>query len=228
MPHCLSWWRPAVGAWRFTGEGLFALTFVRLRPCVCVCVSAWFCVKGMYHACGFLQHRSETSVAPETAPSSLFVPDREACRSNSHLSADECALFVQRQSLLQELQKLQPFLDSNFHYIHLHYSITWPANSNKKVFPLQFCDVYLSQSLELPAREENNMHSVECTAAPRANLMHVLGTILPTCSRFLAVMCFSWCTQIPNTSIGLGSAFQEQQEGLTMKLLRLLPFCAEA
>lgn len=26
----------------------------------------------------------------------------------------------------------------------------------------------------------------------------------------------------------MGSAFQEQQEGLTMKLLRLLPFCSEA
>lgn len=35
-----------------------------------------------------------------------------------------------------------------------------------------------------------------------------------------------WHNDRPQWS--LGSAFQEQQEGLTMKLLRLLPFCAEA
>lgn len=45
------------GGGRVTFHGgripLFALTFARLRPCVCVCVSAWFCVEGMYCACGF-------------------------------------------------------------------------------------------------------------------------------------------------------------------------------
>lgn len=45
------------GGGRVTFHGgripLFALTFVRLRPCVCICVSAWFCVEGMYRACGF-------------------------------------------------------------------------------------------------------------------------------------------------------------------------------
>lgn len=46
-------------------------------------------------------------------------------------------------------------------------SITWPANANKKVFPLQFCEMHLSQSLEIPPlhMKKIKMHFVECTVA---------------------------------------------------------------
>lgn len=62
---------------------------------------------------------------------------------------------------------------------------------------------------------------------------------VPLCSYFSSatVPCCiysvgDWCKQTPDTRTGLSGAlvlpFQEQQEGLTMQLLRLLPFCAEA
>lgn len=78
-PLSLSVWVPcrlAVGAWRYRGVGFHCLllTCVRPQPRVCVHLCWRGFLRGGIHMCGFARRRSETSVAPATAPSSLFQP----------------------------------------------------------------------------------------------------------------------------------------------------------
>lgn len=97
------------------------------------------------------------------------------------------------------------------------------------------------------AHEESKTFSEEFTAAQEANVFgpqwHFTASCqfwAPFCQHtptfqlwLLGICCSRWLMQTnpwhkDRPQWSMGSAFQEQQEGLTMKLVRLLPFCAEA
>lgn len=81
---------------------------------------------------------------------------------------------------------------------------------------------------------EANLYGPYIWTVAFQTLMPILTASLPTyCFSDALNICCRWLMQTnpwhkDRPQWSTGSAFQEQQEGLTMKLLRLLPFCAEA
>lgn len=223
-------------AWRFRGVGFHCLllTCVRPHPCVCmcacICVSTWFC-EGTYSYVWFCtaekwnqcSPRDSTILSLSTITWALQikrVPHHVRPPRRPAVSVAECALFCSNS-----------------------YSHTSSRNYNHLRFKLMYDMLTVTDV----AHEESKTFSEEFTAAQEANVFgpqwHFTASCqfwAPFCQHtptfqlwLLGICCSRWLMQTnpwhkDRPQWSMGSAFQEQQEGLTMKLVRLLPFCAEA